>query len=560
MSRFKDYSIRKKLSIGFGALLALLVFAGIFSLLQLLRINGITNEITQKRMFEVRYLSSVQNGINATRRSELMWLMATDKQDIAAYDTKLATLLGGLHQTIQANQEHFETIADSGELDLYKQFLSTLQQCDGLHGQVLALRQAGKDDEARAKAIAQVPYIDAMFASLEKAVASANAASDMSAVRATTTYHSALLLVTVFLALAVVVGILFTIMVSNAIVQPLNRLVESFTRAADGDLTQELLVESKDEVGEVSNAFNQFMSKLRDTLQTVASAIERLSVATAQMNDSATHAAANAHSQSGKTSQIAAASEEMTSTICEISHNTESAVCASRQSAEAAEQGGAIMNSTSGTMERIAETTNSVSEKIASLAQRSDEIGKVINVIQEISEQTNLLALNAAIESARAGEHGRGFAVVAGEVRRLAERTKGATAEIADTIRSIQEETRATLNVMQSSNSSVASGIEETNRASNALGSIIEFSKQVEQQIQLIATAASEQSAASAEIAQSATTISRLAVENAHGAGETVEALRHVEELAADLSSVIQRFRFGRQNNADRKDITSARR
>ena len=180
--------------------------------------------------------------------------------------------------------------------------------------------------------------------------------------------------------------------------------------------------------------------------------------------------------QSSKTNQIAAAAQEMTATIGEISHNAESAASASRVSAETANQGGAVMQAAAATMEKIAGATSSVSEKMTSLAHRSEEIGKVVNVIQEISEQTNLLALNAAIEAARAGEHGRGFAVVAGEVRRLAERTKSATEEISGTIRSIQEETRETLQVMQESRSAVETGMNETSHARQSLEAIIESS------------------------------------------------------------------------------------
>ena len=200
----------------------------------------------------------------------------------------------------------------------------------------------------------------------------------------------------------------------------------------------------------------------------------------------------------------------MTATIGEISHNAESAAGASRVSAETADQGGAVMQAAAATMEKIAAATSTVSEKMTSLAHRSEEIGKVVNVIQEISEQTNLLALNAAIEAARAGEHGRGFAVVAGEVRRLAERTKGATEEIAGTIRSIQEETRETLQVMQDSRTAVETGMEETAHARKSLEAIIESSKQVEHQIHLIATAATEQTSASGEISESAGQISQL--------------------------------------------------
>ena len=234
----------------------------------------------------------------------------------------------------------------------------------------------------------------------------------------------------------------------------------------------------------------------------------------------------------------------MTSTIGEISQNAEQAAAASRSSAEMATQGGVVMQATAATMERISEATNSVAEKMDSLSRRSEEIGKVVSVIQEISGQTNLLALNAAIEAARAGEHGRGFAVVAGEVRRLAERTKGATEEIAGTIRSIQDETRETLEVMSHSRGAVESGMSETSNARTSLEMIITSSKEVEHQIHMIATAATEQTAASREISESASSISDLATESAHAAEDAALASKNLSELANDLDGIIRQFRI----------------
>jgi methyl-accepting chemotaxis protein len=271
------------------------------------------------------------------------------------------------------------------------------------------------------------------------------------------------------------------------------------------------------------------------------------------MSARSVQSAGNANAQSSKTNQIAAATQEMTATIGEISHNAENAASASRVSAETANQGGAVMQAAAVTMEKIAAATSTVSEKMTSLAHRSEEIGKVVSVIQEISEQTNLLALNAAIEAARAGEHGRGFAVVAGEVRRLAERTKGATEEIAGTIRSIQEETRETLQVMHDSRAAVETGMEETAHARKSLEAIIKSSQQVEHQINLIATAATQQNAASGEISESVGQISQLSVENAQGAEEAVEALKNLAKLAGELDGMIRRFRLESDDQAGGK-------
>jgi methyl-accepting chemotaxis protein len=311
---------------------------------------------------------------------------------------------------------------------------------------------------------------------------------------------------------------------------------------AAGDLTPRMRVSGTDEIGQLGLSFNKSVESIGTVMASVARNAELLSNSTSEISARSVQSAGNARIESSKINQIAAAAQEMTATIGEISHNAESAAESSRESAQNANQGGSVMQAAASTMEKIATATSSVAQKMESLAHRSEEIGKVVSVIQEISEQTNLLALNAAIEAARAGEHGRGFAVVAGEVRRLAERTKSATEEIAGTIRSIQEETRATLEVMQESRSSVQNGMEETSKARKSLDAIIESSCQVEHQINLIATAATEQTSASGEISESAGQISQLSNETAQGAEEATEALKGLANLASELDGMIRRF------------------
>jgi methyl-accepting chemotaxis protein len=342
------------------------------------------------------------------------------------------------------------------------------------------------------------------------------------------------------------------------IAPPLKTATEALERVAAKDLTVAVESSGTDEIGRLGTALNTCVASMRAVLGQVARGAENLSASAEQMSHRSTEAMGNAQAQSGKTNQIAAAAQEMTATIGEISHNAETAAEASRRSAEMASGGGTVMQAAAATMERISSATSSVADKMTALAARSEEIGQVVTVIQDISEQTNLLALNAAIEAARAGEHGRGFAVVAGEVRRLAERTRSATEEIAGTIRSIQEETRQTLNLMDESHTAVDTGIGETGRARQSLEGIIQSAQQVEHMIQLIATAATEQTSASSEISESAAHISQLATENSQAAEETADGCRQLSVLANDLNLAIGQFRLQGDAQQGRNFVNSA--
>jgi methyl-accepting chemotaxis protein len=236
--------------------------------------------------------------------------------------------------------------------------------------------------------------------------------------------------------------------------------------------------------------------------------------------------------------------EEMTSTVAEISRNAQQAVAASRESAATAAEGGQVVDQTVCSIQKIYEATNAVGDQMNSLAHRSEEIGHAVVVIREIAEQTNLLALNAAIESARAGEHGRGFAVVAGEVRRLSERTRAATDEISGMVDSIQTETRKSIEGINGRRIDVDEGLLLSAQASEALKEIIETSARTESMISLIASAATEQSAASSEISRTVADISDGARQSSNAAGQTASACEELSRLATGLEALVGQFRL----------------
>ena len=217
---------------------------------------------------------------------------------------------------------------------------------------------------------------------------------------------------------------------------------------------------------------------------------------------------------------------------------------ASQKAAETAREGGKVVEETLSKMRAIAQSVAETATKVHELGKRSDEIGRISGVIEDIADQTNLLALNAAIEAARAGEQGRGFAVVADEVRKLAERTGNATKEIAEMIRNIQTETKTAVAAMEAGSREVESGVESTRKAGDSLQAIIKMSEQVGDMVTQIATAATEQSATTEHINNNIEEIAKIASSSESGARQTAGALQDLAGLATNLRRLVGQFRL----------------
>jgi methyl-accepting chemotaxis protein len=543
MTWLRNLPIARKFTFAFGIVCGLCIVLGAYTFLTFRDIAAKNIDVSANSLPSVIAISNARGSLNALRREDLDLLLCKTASCTSQHTARRADHVAAFQTSIKAYES---MVSYPGERELYEKISGGFQAYLEISDRVSGLLAAGKAGDAM-----DLSFSDATLQKFSDTVEATNQDFDRNAKFGKEEARAAaqssnratwvnLAITLVIVALCAFIGFVLT----RLIAPPLRAATAALEGLAEKDLTVSVEESGRDEIGRLSIALNTSVAAIRSVLQSVAQGAETLSAATTEIGTRAVQSAGNANTQSSKTNQIAAAAQEMTATIGEISHNAENAANASRESAETAAQGGSVMQSAAATMEKIATATSSVSDKMESLAHRSEEIGKVVNVIQEISEQTNLLALNAAIEAARAGEHGRGFAVVAGEVRRLAERTKGATEEIAGTIRSIQNETRETLQVMQESRSAVETGMGETAHARRSLEAIIESSKQVEHQIHLIATAATEQTSASGEISESAGQISQLSTETAQGAEEAVEALKNLASLASDLDGMIRQFRL----------------
>jgi len=543
MSTLRDLRISYKFNYAFGAICLLCALLGAVSLIGLFKVSVGINDIVGNSIPSINMLGSIRYSVATVRRTDSLLLLC----DSSACTTRLAIKRKSYIAIYdRAIGQYASKVSQPGERKLYETIRQNTAAYIALSEQSRNLADAGKTADASRILLTgdAVKVYNAAADAVEADVALNDRAATEEGSRSTRLVHALRVGICVVMAISMLLCAGIGVSLTRFIVPPLQAMTAALEQVAEKNLTVAVEVRSGDEIGRLSTALNATVESMRSVLRSVAHGAETLATAATEMSVRSTQTSGNTQTQTNEINQIATAAQEMTATIGEISHNAEMASCASRESAETARQGGAVMQAAAATMQEIATSTGSVEQKMTSLARRSEEIGKVVSVIQEISGQTNLLALNAAIEAARAGERGRGFAVVAGEVRRLAERTKGATEEIAGIIHSIQQETQETLEAMSQSRRAVEDGLTKTSRARSSLEAIIGSSSEVENQIHLIAAAATEHSAASHEISESASHISNLAMENSHAAEEAAEACKNLYALAIDLDGIIRQFRI----------------
>ena len=268
----------------------------------------------------------------------------------------------------------------------------------------------------------------------------------------------------------------------------------------------------------------------------MARAAEHLAGQMADVTQSMDDAASQTHS-------LATAMEQMNATVLEVANNASQVARASEQANNVAQTGGQQVQATVEETRDVSERAGKLAASLNDLSIKAENIGRIMSVINDIADQTNLLALNAAIEAARAGEAGRGFAVVADEVRKLAEKTMGATKEVEDAVGQIQTSTRDAVQEMEKTRVRVDQTSERAVDAGATLGEIMREFGSIAQMVQGIAAASEEQSATSDEVNRGVSHINQLAQSASKNVQEANEAIHEVSEMAMHLSELVERFK-----------------
>jgi twitching motility protein PilJ len=325
--------------------------------------------------------------------------------------------------------------------------------------------------------------------------------------------------------------------------QAILRILDELSSLADGDLTVQATV-TEDITGAIADSINYAVDALRGLVTTINHSSIQVDSATRQTQALAQHLAKASGAQS---KQIASATESaggMASSTEEVSGNAERAADVARHSVEVAHKGGDAVRRTIDGMNAIRETIQETSKRIKRLGESSQEIGNIVELINDIAEQTNILALNASIQASMAGEAGRGFAVVADEVQRLAERAANATKQIEVLVRTIQTDTNEAVVSMERSTTDVVGGALLAENAGAALEEIEQVSNQIASLVQNISASARQQTTAAQNIARNMQVLKEISAQTADSTSATSGAIAKLAELSSGLRKSASGFRL----------------
>ena len=361
---------------------------------------------------------------------------------------------------------------------------------------------------------------------------------------ATRGYYITYSIITATLLAALSLLLLLRIFIKNRVLPAIARTNEVVKGVAVGNLTTRVEVKTNDELGEMGRQINNSLDKLQETFKQFSQGSVVIS-GTANALDNASRQMMNCVDEvTQQINSLANASEEMSMTSSEIAKNCASASQSSELAYTTVKEGEAVVNETIVLMDHIHDVVEESANIIERLGERSNQIGGIIGIINEIAAQTNLLALNAAIEAARAGEHGRGFAVVSDEVRKLAEKTTEATTEIGDTVMAMQEEMKQAVVSMDTGVNAVAEGARDAKKSGDSLHTIISQIDIVSREIHQIASATEQQTATTTEMAANMQHISRAMEETAQSVSENARSASEMADLSGQIKKLVGAYKL----------------
>lgn len=540
MLRQLTTSVRAMLFFGLLGLITLLL--GLFSIRQLTHINGIVDELGNSSLPQVIIIGEISQILSTGRIDVLSYGVATndnERQGIRDHFTTLAKDYDAAEQRILPLISH----------DDAKQLLSEISQLKRDYyrhvNNMFDLHTAGRISEANDLLQNTLrPLGNQITITLnnlsEVEARHANEQVDI----AHEAYQSDVINIIIAIVLALIVVVSLAIIFSRSIVTPLQYAVSVAKRIAEGNLSEDIKDQGKDEAAALTQALQQMQTQLRNTIVHISDSAQQLASTSEELSVVTNESSAIVQQQADQLEQAATAINELTVAIDEVAQSASTTSNNSEQANNKAKIGQGKLDETIHTIGELTNEVSKTTQGMGELAGNIRGISQVVDVIRSIAEQTNLLALNAAIEAARAGESGRGFAVVADEVRALAHRTQESTKEIESMIHSIQQETQLALNNMESSNQWANNTLAMAKDTGEVLREITVFIASINEQNLSIASASEEQATVAREVDKGLVAIRDLSFQTSAGANQTSASSTELAKLAEQLNHLIKHFRL----------------
>ena len=444
---------------------------------------------------------------------------------------------------VKQQQANF-TEAEKGLWSLFEEMSAPFAE---LVGQVISKRQAPDWDQANYLMATDIePALTQLAGQLAAQVTQTRAEVDSMGHKmasAGQTINRTLLLATLTV---IVLGTLVALLFSRRLTRDIASLVVRADLVANGRLpSRPLPVQSQDELGGLTGSINQMSLQLRQLVGEIQGAVGQVEGACVEVGDTTRAIVTDLASQNQRVDTVAAAIEQMSVSTRDVAGNIAEAARVAHQAEGQTQQGGSALGRMTTTMQEIAAMIAQANQAMGLLSAQSEQVGRVTEVIATIAEQTNLLALNAAIEAARAGEQGRGFAVVADEVRLLASRTSQSTEEISQTIASFQLQNRQTVSTVGSGTQLVEEGRNAVASVTQTLDTMLQLVQDLSGQLGAIATATEQQSRVAQEVAGTVEEIAGLSRQSSQRSQQGEEIVARLAQDTGRLTSVISRFELG---------------
>ncbi|QKF52855.1 Methyl-accepting chemotaxis protein McpQ [Pseudomonas graminis] len=543
---FKNLSIAKRLGLGFGLVLALMILVTLVGVnrvhLMESALTDVSEDATVKQRYAINFRGSVHDRAIALRDAVLVRNdagLATHLRDIERLD--------GLYQASAAPMDRIYQAkgASPREQELLANIKTAERTALSATEKLLKLRQQGEIDQAQTLLMEQVSGAYKDWLARINALIDLEEASiggHITSVRVTAAQFASLMLLST--GIAVVLGIIASLLIIRSLKSTLgaepHQVAASIRRLAAGELTDKIETAYPDSVMGALKATNLHLSA---TITEVRSAAAALTHSSAQLLSSSDSNSEQMRLQASETQQMATAINQMATTVKEVAGYADQAANATQTADNEVENGKRVVEGTAQAMDQLARKLESAADSVGQVSSDSRAIENVVAVINSIAERTNLLALNAAIEAARAGEAGRGFAVVADEVRSLANRTQESTQEIRDMVGQLQTGAVKTADLMRESREMAQRTVEQTHEAQTALVKIRHEVGALNDMNAQIASAAAQQRAVADDVSVNINRIHDSALETAVGSNQVARSSRELSTLADVLTDRVSFFK-----------------